>query len=207
MPLLNEIREQEYLIRKNFKILNIASNGGGSGKLTMSEHFWCPPVYSRSPNGCLRRTAPGLASEQDRKAVILGLCQGSEEAEQVQDFAAWVGSWMSEWGCRIPWPPEVWVVPPLHVILWGPLGFWNCGNAVQHRCLMCCLLVFPWGWVKAALSLLNILWGIEAFFFFFLVPHTSWPPHRRESAPAWVHICSMFPINLSWVQRLSYRMK
>ena len=170
----------------------------------MSKHFWCPPVYSsRSPNGCLRCTAPGLASEQNRKAVILRLCRGSEEAEQVQDFAAWVGSWMSEWGCRIPWPPDFWAVPPLHVILWGPLGFWNCGK----RCFMCCLLAFPWGSVKAALSLLNILWGIEAFFFFFLLLHTSWPPHQRESAPAWGHNCSRFPINLTWVQRLSYRMK
>lgn len=69
-------REQEYLIRKNFKILNIASNGGGSGKLAMRQRFWCPPcLLLKITNGCLRCTAPGLASEQDRKAVILGLCR------------------------------------------------------------------------------------------------------------------------------------
>lgn len=57
------------------------------GKLAMRQRLLMPSLSTSQDhlNGCLRCTAPGLASEQDRKAVILGLCQGSEEVEQVQD--------------------------------------------------------------------------------------------------------------------------
>ena len=115
---LKEMSKQWHFIRKNFKILKIASSEGDLGKLAVSEAFWCPPCAAplnqlpavslhscwackwARQEGCDLQALPG-ARRCQTGAGICSLSKGGRTARHPRDL----------------WPPE-----HVHIILREPLG-------------------------------------------------------------------------------------
>lgn len=168
MPLLKELREQWYLIRKNFKILNIVSNGADSWKLAVSEHFWCPPCpppWGHLP-AVLGARLPGLRVSRTRRLWPSGSVRGQRRPSRFRTLQSGYKLGCLRVGGRTPWPPvicgpRVCAVPPSHVILRAPLGFLGSGTVGGD--VWCATSCLPMRLGEGRSLCLSIPMGIEAF--------------------------------------------
>lgn len=127
-------------------------------------------LVSWSTTSCPECTAARLASGQDRKAVTLRLCQGPEEAEQVQDLH--LGRMVELHGPQRSVAPRVCACHLKRTS--GLPRVWNCGR----RCLM--------GWLSASLRLAEgelLAERSQRKRCSLLLPHTRRPLCQQEPVP------------------------